>query len=106
MLVPAVCQDEWLGLPMDHPATCEEYIRRTVVQPLGVTEDRCACTFTSRYSPVLVAISLVTDGRYLAFDAESTDPQVSDMHTLQDYTADHTSHICSLNCVHRWTPST
>ena len=32
--------DEWGGLPMDHSATCEVYVREKVVRPLGVSEDR------------------------------------------------------------------
>ena len=32
--------DEWLGLPMDHPGSCETYIRAHLTQPLGVPEDR------------------------------------------------------------------
>ncbi len=32
--------DEWLGLPMDHPGSCETYIRAHLTQPLGITEDR------------------------------------------------------------------
>jgi len=32
--------DEWGGLPMDDPATCEAYLRRTLIDPLGVPPDR------------------------------------------------------------------
>lgn len=32
--------DEWLGLPMVHPATCETYLRELVLEPLGITDDR------------------------------------------------------------------
>jgi galactosamine-6-phosphate isomerase len=32
--------DEWGGLPPEHPATCETYLRRHVLAPLGVTVDR------------------------------------------------------------------
>jgi galactosamine-6-phosphate isomerase len=32
--------DEWLGLPADHPATCEADLRAHLVGPLGVTADR------------------------------------------------------------------
>lgn len=32
--------DEWGELPMDHPGTCEEYLRRHVVAPLGIAPDR------------------------------------------------------------------
>ena len=30
--------DEWLGLPKDHPATCEKYLREEVLGPLGLPE--------------------------------------------------------------------
>ena len=32
--------DEWLGLPMDHPATCETYLREKVLRPWGVPRSR------------------------------------------------------------------
>ena len=32
--------DEWLGLPMDHPASCESYLRQEVLDPLGIPEAR------------------------------------------------------------------
>ena len=32
--------DEWLGLPMDHPGSCESYLRAHLIQPLEVTESR------------------------------------------------------------------
>ena len=32
--------DEWCGLEMDDPATCESYLRRHLIEPLGVSEDR------------------------------------------------------------------
>ena len=32
--------DEWLGLPMDHPATCETYLRENVLGPWGVPRER------------------------------------------------------------------
>jgi galactosamine-6-phosphate isomerase len=32
--------DEWLGLPMDHPATCETYLRENVLRPWGVPRAR------------------------------------------------------------------
>ena len=40
-----VCQqllklDEWLGLPMRHPATCESYFREKVLRPLGIARSR------------------------------------------------------------------
>ncbi|MBN1418247.1 MAG: 6-phosphogluconolactonase [Planctomycetes bacterium] len=33
--------DEWGGLAMDDPATCETYVRKLLVEPLGISEDRC-----------------------------------------------------------------
>lgn len=32
--------DEWGGLPMDNPATCEVYLRKYLVQPLQITPGR------------------------------------------------------------------
>ncbi len=32
--------DEWLGLPMDDPGTCETYLRSWLVQPLHLSDDR------------------------------------------------------------------
>jgi galactosamine-6-phosphate isomerase len=32
--------DEWLGLPMGHPSTCETYLRSTVLEPWGVAPSR------------------------------------------------------------------
>jgi galactosamine-6-phosphate isomerase len=32
--------DEWGGLAMDDPATCEDYLRRVLVEPLGIGPDR------------------------------------------------------------------
>ena len=38
--VTVVKLDEWGGLPPDHPATCETYLRRLVLAPLHVTAER------------------------------------------------------------------
>lgn len=32
--------DEWLGLPMNHPGTCETYLRTRLIEPLRVGKDR------------------------------------------------------------------
>lgn len=32
--------DEWCDLPLDHPSTCEAYIREYILQPLNISEDR------------------------------------------------------------------
>ena len=32
--------DEWLGLPMDHPGSCETYLRQEVLEPLGIFDTR------------------------------------------------------------------
>lgn len=29
--------DEWYGLPMDHPATCEYYLQQHLLKPLGIS---------------------------------------------------------------------
>jgi galactosamine-6-phosphate isomerase len=38
--VRVVKLDEWLGLPMRHPATCETYFRKRVLGPLGIPRSR------------------------------------------------------------------
>jgi putative deaminase/isomerase len=38
--VRVVKLDEWLGLPMSHPATCETYLRENVLGPWGVARSR------------------------------------------------------------------
>jgi galactosamine-6-phosphate isomerase len=32
--------DDWLGVPPDHPASCEHYLRNDVVEPLRISSDR------------------------------------------------------------------
>jgi len=32
--------DEWGGLPMNHPGTCESYLQHQVIQPFGIPENR------------------------------------------------------------------
>jgi galactosamine-6-phosphate isomerase len=32
--------DEWLGLPSRHPASCESYLRRKLLRPLGIPRSR------------------------------------------------------------------
>lgn len=44
--------DEWLGLPMDHPGSCESYIRANLTEPLRTSA-----------------------GRYLSFESNPDDPQ-------------------------------
>ncbi len=38
--------DEWGGLPMDHPATCEQYMRKFLLDPLHIPAERY-CGFRS-----------------------------------------------------------
>jgi putative deaminase/isomerase len=38
--VRVVKLDEWMGLPMGHPATCETYFREKVLRPLGIARSR------------------------------------------------------------------
>lgn len=33
--------DEWLGLPLEHPATCESDLREHFLEPLGIRADQC-----------------------------------------------------------------
>ncbi len=44
--------DEWGGIPMDHPGTCETYLRQNFVGPLGIPAER-----------------------YIAFDSDPEDPE-------------------------------
>jgi galactosamine-6-phosphate isomerase len=44
--------DEWSGLPMDAPATCEAYLRRHLIEPLAIGQDR-----------------------YITFDSNAPDPR-------------------------------
>lgn len=32
--------DEWGGIPMNHPSTCETYLQKHLIQPLKVSDDR------------------------------------------------------------------
>lgn len=32
--------DDWLGVPPDHPASCEHYVRSKVVEPLRISSER------------------------------------------------------------------
>jgi galactosamine-6-phosphate isomerase len=43
--------DEWGGLAMDDPATCEVYLRKRLVTPLGISEDRYIAWNTRPYDP-------------------------------------------------------
>ena len=38
--VRVIKMDEWLGLPMHHPSTCETYLRERVLEPWGVSPSR------------------------------------------------------------------
>ncbi|WP_445386157.1 6-phosphogluconolactonase [Robiginitalea sp. IMCC44478] len=44
--------DEWLGLPMDHPATCEFFLQQEVIRPLQIPSDK-----------------------YISFSSQPADPQ-------------------------------
>jgi galactosamine-6-phosphate isomerase len=44
--------DEWGGLAMDDPASCEQHLRRALIEPLGL------------------------ENRYVSFDGQAADPQV------------------------------
>lgn len=50
--VRVVKLDEWYGLPMDHPSTCEAYLQEHFVGPLNLPRDR-----------------------YLAFNSKAVNPQ-------------------------------
>jgi galactosamine-6-phosphate isomerase len=32
--------DEWCGLPLDNPSSCDSYIRKHILEPLNISEDR------------------------------------------------------------------
>ena len=40
-LVRMLKLDEWGGIAMDNPATCEQYLQNRIVQPLGMSQDQC-----------------------------------------------------------------
>lgn len=52
--------DEWYGLSMDDPASCEYYLQQRLVQPLRITEDR-----------------------YFTFDSDAKDPD-AESGTIKD----------------------
>ncbi len=43
--------DEWCGIPMDHPSTCESFIRIKILDPLKIPEDHYLSfdSMTTRY---------------------------------------------------------
>jgi galactosamine-6-phosphate isomerase len=43
--------DEWGGLPMTHPGTCESFLQQHVVKPLSITEDRYISFCSNPKSP-------------------------------------------------------
>jgi galactosamine-6-phosphate isomerase len=43
--------DEWVGLPMDHPSTCEAYLWTHLLSPLGITPDRYISFDSTAASP-------------------------------------------------------
>ncbi|RIK74860.1 MAG: galactosamine-6-phosphate isomerase [Planctomycetota bacterium] len=56
--------DEWGGLPLDHPATCDRQLRTLLVTPLGL------------------------EHRYVAFDSQPLDPQ-AEVRRIAAWLADH-----------------
>lgn len=45
--------DEWCGMAMDDPATCETYMQQHLVGPLGIADDRYVRFDSSTQSPML-----------------------------------------------------
>jgi galactosamine-6-phosphate isomerase len=43
--------DEWGGLPMTHPGTCESFLRKHLLRPLSVTDDRYIAFRSDAASP-------------------------------------------------------
>ncbi|MDA0836985.1 MAG: galactosamine-6-phosphate isomerase [Planctomycetota bacterium] len=56
--------DEWGGLPLSHPATCESYLRQHLLEPLTVSDER-----------------------YAGFNSQSEDPE-SECGRMSDWLAD------------------
>jgi galactosamine-6-phosphate isomerase len=56
--------DEWGGMAMDDPASCEQHLRRTLIEPLGLRD------------------------RYISFDSEAADPPV-ECARIASWLADH-----------------
>lgn len=43
--------DEWGGIPMNHPSTCETYLQNHLIQPLQISDDRYAGFLSSPENP-------------------------------------------------------
>ena len=43
--------DEWGGIPMKHPSTCETYLQRHLIQPLQISEDRYTSFISDTENP-------------------------------------------------------
>jgi galactosamine-6-phosphate isomerase len=43
--------DEWIGPPMDDPSTCEVFLQREILQPLGVRPDHYLSFFSAAPDP-------------------------------------------------------
>jgi len=43
--------DEWGGIPMNHPSTCETYLQNHLIQPLQISEDRYTGFFSDPENP-------------------------------------------------------
>ncbi len=43
--------DEWLGMPMDHPASCQTFLEQHVIRPLRIPADRCIAFDSSVEDP-------------------------------------------------------
>lgn len=57
--------DEWVGLPRDHEATCERFLRKHVIEPLAIDEQRFHSIHSDTLDPQAEAtrISQVLAGR-------------------------------------------
>ncbi len=51
--VKIVKLDEWYGLPMDHPATCEHYIQNNILIPLDISSDNYLSFKSDCIDPIL-----------------------------------------------------
>lgn len=57
--------DEWVGLPRDHEATCERFLRKQVIEPLHIDEQRFHSIHSDAVDPQAEAtrVSQVLAGR-------------------------------------------
>ncbi|HAH24222.1 MAG TPA: galactosamine-6-phosphate isomerase [Prolixibacteraceae bacterium] len=50
--------DEWGGIPMNHPATCESYLQTHLIQPLKISGSRYNGFYSNPADPVLECMNI------------------------------------------------